>query len=247
MLSARSAGRAAARLGASRRAFASASKPVAAAAQPAAAASSAAQPAAFESAAPTYTPSILERLFSSSKAPRVPMDTQWPGLHLTGASAAPRAQPSSEIAISTLPNGIRVATAQSGSPIASVGVFVDGGSRFETPDTNGLTHFLELMSLKSTTNRSDFRLVRDMLKLGASVSASAGREHFIYTADCLQEHVPHVLGTLGDVIQHHAYDAQEIIEEREKYIVSNEIREGMMDDKVSTHTHTHTHTRWQLD
>jgi len=238
MLSTRSVSRGArAALAASRRSFASASKPVAA--QAAAAAPQ--QAPAFESAAPSYTPSIMERLFSSSKASRIPMDTPWPAVSVQAVAAAagdaPRVDVSAPAQISTLPSGIRVATLNSASPIASVGVFVDGGSRFETPETNGITHFLELMSLKSTVNRSDFRLVRDMLKLGANVSASSGREHLIYSADCLTEHVPHVLGTLGDVIQHHAFDAQEIAEEREKYHAAAEQRDAVMDLRIMEAVH----------
>jgi processing peptidase subunit alpha len=222
---------------AGRRGFASASKPVA---SPAAAAASAApaQAPAFESAAPSYTPSVIERLFFSSKAPRVPMDTPWPGLNLPAAAGGVARDLSSAPAqISTLANGMRVATLPSASPIASVGVFVDGGSRFETPETNGLTHFVERMSLKSTVNRSDFRLMRDMSKLGANVTASSGREHLIYAADCLSEHVPHVLGTMGDVIQHHAFDAQEIAEERERYAALAEQRDQIPDLKIMEAVH----------
>lgn len=69
------------------------------------------------------------------------------------------------------------------------------------------------------------------------MSASSGREHLIYSADCLNEHVPHVLGTLGDVIQHHAFDQQEIIEEREKYLQSSEARDKIMDLKIMESIH----------
>lgn len=128
-----------------------------------------AAPRVQESAAPTYTPSILEKIMGGSKAPRVPLDTPFPGLPPLGAadlSALPDL--SAAARITTLPSGIRVATLPSASPIASVGVFVDAGSRYENVENNGITNFLELMSFKSTQNRSDFRLVRDMLKLGAN-------------------------------------------------------------------------------
>ena len=228
--------RAAARSAApARRGFASASKNVRAAAP-------AAATAAHDSAAPSYTPSILEKLFSGTKMPRVPLNHPWPELGkqqvAANAGAAPTAADLAAPArVSTLPSGIRVATLASASPIASVGVFVDGGSRFENADNNGITHFLELMSLKSTVNRSDFRLVRDMLKLGANVTASSGREHLIYSADCLNEHVPHILGTLGDVIQHHAFDQQELIEERERYAHNAEAREKVMDLRIMESIH----------
>lgn len=117
---------------------------------------------------------MIEKLFGASKSPRVPLDVSWPGLaplQSTDLSSLPDV--SAAARISTLPSGIRVATLPSASPIASVGVFVDAGSRYENVENNGITNFLELMSFKSTQNRSDFRLVRDMLKLGANSQATA--------------------------------------------------------------------------
>jgi len=119
--------------------------------------------------------------------------------------------------LTTLPNGLRVASLPSHSAISSVGVFVDVGSRYETPDSNGISHFLELMSLKSTINRTDFRLVREMQKMGANVSALTSREHMIYTADSLKEYVPAMIGTFGDVIQNHQFHIEELMEEKEIY------------------------------
>ena len=139
---------------------------------------------------------------------------------------------SEDAEISTLPNGLRVVTLPSHSPIASVGVFVDTGSRYETPDLSGITHFLEVMSLKSTVNRTDFRLVREMLKMGANVSAASSREHFMYAADCLKEHVPAICGTLADVIQNHIFHIEELLEEKEMYEQELKDKDKMMELKL---------------
>ncbi|GFY88508.1 insulinase (Peptidase family M16) protein [Actinidia rufa] len=52
--------------------------------------------------------------------------------------------------ITTLPNGLRIATESSlAARTATVGVWIDAGSRFETDDTNGgVAHFLEHMIFK---------------------------------------------------------------------------------------------------
>lgn len=73
--------------------------------------------------------------------------------------------------------------------------------------------------------------------MSVPVGASSGREHLIYSADCLNEHVPHVLGTLGDVIQNHAFDTQEIIEAREYYLANNEQRAQVMDMQLMESIH----------
>jgi hypothetical protein len=52
------------------------------------------------------------------------------------------------VQITTLPNGIRVATEASPGHFSGVGLFVDAGSRYETPSTSGVSHFLDRLALK---------------------------------------------------------------------------------------------------
>ena len=61
-------------------------------------------------------------------------------------------------------------------PTATVGVFVDSGSAYETPETTGASHLLEYLAFKSTTNRTSFRITRELEGMGANVVASASRE-----------------------------------------------------------------------
>ena len=56
--------------------------------------------------------------------------------------------PTSSTRISTLPNGMRVATENLGGETATVGVWIDAGSRLRIEKTNGTAHFLEHMSFK---------------------------------------------------------------------------------------------------
>lgn len=55
--------------------------------------------------------------------------------------------------MTVLDNGIRVCTERWDSPVAAVGVFVDAGSRYETINTTGTSHFLEHLLFKGTKNR----------------------------------------------------------------------------------------------
>ena len=59
------------------------------------------------------------------------------------------------VEVSELPGGLRVVTdSMPGIASASVGVWVDAGSRHEDPVENGTAHFLEHMAFKGTENRS---------------------------------------------------------------------------------------------
>jgi len=53
-----------------------------------------------------------------------------------------------ETNVSTLSNGLRVATENTGNPTCTVGLWIDAGSRYETDETNGVAHFLEHMIFK---------------------------------------------------------------------------------------------------
>lgn len=50
--------------------------------------------------------------------------------------------------VTTLDCGMRIATEDSGAPTATVGLWIDAGSRFETDENNGVAHFMEHMAFK---------------------------------------------------------------------------------------------------
>lgn len=54
----------------------------------------------------------------------------------------------SPVKITTLPNRIRVATEAVPGHFAGVGLYVDAGSRYETPSNSGVSHFLDRMAFK---------------------------------------------------------------------------------------------------
>jgi len=165
--------------------------------------------------------SLWDGLFRRSAMPRVDLTLPYPDL----PTIEPPRSISNDVHITTLPNGMRVLTADSSSAIASIGVFIDAGSRYETtPTRSGISNFLETIAFQSTKNRSHFRLVREMLKCGAQIMCFSSREHTIYAVDSLQEYVPQAIGTLADVIQNHAFDPAELTEAVENY---NERLEGL--------------------
>ena len=50
--------------------------------------------------------------------------------------------------LTVLDNGMRVASEDSGAPTATVGLWIDTGSRYENEHNNGVAHFLEHMAFK---------------------------------------------------------------------------------------------------
>src|ERR1700694_4797164 len=91
------------------------------------------------------------------------------------------AQPSSnverDIMTTTLPHGIKVITeAMRQVRSVSVGVWVSSGSRRETAEQNGISHFIEHMLFKGTANRSAEDIARSVDSLGGNLDAFTAKE-----------------------------------------------------------------------
>ena len=62
--------------------------------------------------------------------------------------------------LTVLDNGIRVATeGWANAPTATVGLWIDTGSRYENANNNGVAHFLEHMAFKVSGESLDDHLV----------------------------------------------------------------------------------------
>lgn len=107
--------------------------------------------------------------------------------------------------ITTLPNGVKIASEASSNPAASIGLYIDSGSIYETPFSFGTTHLLERMAFKTTTNRSHLRIVREVEAIGGNVTASASREQMGYTFDALKTYVPEMVELLVDCVRNPAF------------------------------------------
>lgn len=145
----------------------------------------------------------------------VPMDVAFPGV-ASGSISENKALDSS-VQVSKLSNGMQVVSVDGGYPMTSVGAFINSGSRHETDATIGVHSFLESMAFKSTMSRTDFRLVREMLRLGCNVTAQASREHMTYFGDSLRDNSHEIVATLADVIQNPMFSPDEVSEAVEAY------------------------------
>ncbi|KAF8388889.1 hypothetical protein HHK36_025570 [Tetracentron sinense] len=118
--------------------------------------------------------------------------------------------------ITTLPNGVKIASETSANPVASIGLYVDCGSIYETPISFGTTHLLERMAFKSTANRSHLRIVREVEAIGGNVTASASREQMGYSYDALKTYAPEMLELLIDCVRNPVFLDWEVNEQLQK-------------------------------
>jgi len=136
------------------------------------------------------------------------------GVETASAPVYPDTPP--ETVITKLLNGVTIASEATPGPTVSVGVFIDSGSKYETPNSQGMSHLLERMAFKSTANRSHLRVTREIEAIGANTTASATREQMSYSADVLKTHLPEAVEILADVVLNTNYKNHEVKHELRK-------------------------------
>ena len=128
-----------------------------------------------------------------------------------------------DILTTTLANGVKVITeAMSHVRSVSVGVWVSSGSRRETPEENGLSHFIEHMLFKGTTNRSAEEIARSVDSIGGNLDAFTAKEMVCYNTKVLDEHLPIAMDVLSDLVLNPAFREEDI--EKEKGVILEEIK-----------------------
>ena len=90
--------------------------------------------------------------------------------------------------INTLENGLRIAADEMKDvETVSVGVFVNTGSRYETPKINGISHCLEHMAFKGTKKRSARKIAEEFEGIGGRINAYTSKEKTVYYAKVLKQ------------------------------------------------------------
>lgn len=134
----------------------------------------------------------------------------------------------------TLPNGLRVAGERlEHLRSVSVGVWVKVGSIFETPEENGLSHFMEHMAFKGTQRRSARDIAKEMDAVGGQMNAFTGRDCTCYYAKVIDEDLELAFDMLSDLVIHAALDPEEMEKERGVILEEIAIDEDSPEDLVT--------------
>src|SRR5919202_2999295 len=81
------------------------------------------------------------------------------------------------------------------------GFFVKTGSRDETAEVAGVSHFLEHMVFKGTPRRDALAVNRDFDRVGAKHNAQTSEEDTFYHVSCLPEYLPRAFDVLSDILR----------------------------------------------
>lgn len=115
--------------------------------------------------------------------------------------------------ITTLPNGIRVATESLPGPFSGVGVYVDAGSRYEDESLRGVSHIMDRLAFKSTKKRSSDEMLEVLEGLGGNIQCASSRESLMYQSASFNSAVPTTLGLLAETIRDPLITEEEVLQQ----------------------------------
>lgn len=123
----------------------------------------------------------------------------------------------------TLKNGLRVLTIpMKNANSVTVLVLVGTGSKYETKDINGISHFLEHMFFKGTKKRSNTMIISETLdKIGGEYNAFTSKEITGFWARVDKKNADIAIDWVSDMLLNSKFEEQEI--QREKGVIVEEL------------------------
>ena len=123
-------------------------------------------------------------------------------IHILHSAKCTASQDPTELdRISTLPNGIRVATEALPGVFSGIGVYVDAGSRYENDDLRGVSHIMDRLAFKSTKRKTAQAMFEAQEELGGNIHCASSREILMYQVATFNKAVPSAMGLLAETVR----------------------------------------------
>lgn len=120
---------------------------------------------------------------------------------------------------------------------ATVSVFIDAGSRYETDKNNGASNFLTKMAFKGTKTMSQSQLETEIGKIGGQITARTSREQTVYTAKVFKKNIPKAMEIMSDILQNPKLDDAVLSDERDVILAEAEAVRKQNDVAIWNHLH----------
>lgn len=112
--------------------------------------------------------------------------------------------------VSTLSNGLTIASLENHSPVTTIGVAIKAGARNEGYDNAGVTHALRVASGMATSKNTAFGICRNLQQVGGSMSCTQGREHTLYSVQTTRDVSDIGVEFLADSVSSSVYKPWEV-------------------------------------
>ena len=136
----------------------------------------------------------------------------------------------SEIIKKTLSNGLRFIHVKNKAKHIIINVYVKVGSQDETPENNGISHFLEHMIWQGSKNYTAEGLRKEFQEIDARFNASTSFKKTNHYVCGPRRHYEKMLKILLDSIQNPSFDLTEI--ERERKVILDEYKRTTDDSRL---------------
>ena len=136
----------------------------------------------------------------------------------------------------TLSNGIRVVSER--LPAAqsfALGVWIDAGSRDETPKQHGMVHFIEHLVFRATKKRTSRQIANSLESVGGYINAFTTKDHTCYYTRALTQHFGLSLDILADICVHPLFREGDIVKERSIIIEEIKSLEDEAEELITDH------------
>ena len=105
---------------------------------------------------------------------------------------------------------------------ASIGIWINTGSRNEDAGKSGISHFIEHLLFKGTKERTALDIAKEIESVGGVLNAFTGRENTCFYVKILSKDIPLAVDLLSDIFLNSKFDKEEL--EKEKQVVLQEIK-----------------------
>ncbi|EDO18498.1 hypothetical protein Kpol_1032p95 [Vanderwaltozyma polyspora DSM 70294] len=116
--------------------------------------------------------------------------------------------------LSSLGNGLKVATTSIPSHFSALGVYVGAGSRYEKGNMKGCTHMIDRLAFKSTDSMDGKTVAEKLELLGGNYQCTSSRESMMYQASVFNGDVEKMLDIMCQTIRYPKLTAEELQEQK---------------------------------
>ncbi|ORY69890.1 peptidase M16 inactive domain-containing protein [Pseudomassariella vexata] len=162
----------------------------------------------FRASLRTLTRGLTSTVRLPARSPKL-----WQARTLASVNIPPPKEPTELDRITTLPNGIRVASEALPGSFSGVGVYVEAGSRFENSYVSGVSHIVDRLAFQSTQQRSGEEIAATVESLGGNIQCVSSRESMMYQAATFNSAVPTATQLLAETIRSPRITEEEVLQE----------------------------------
>jgi processing peptidase subunit alpha len=105
---------------------------------------------------------------------------------------------------------VRVATEALPGHFSGIGVYIDAGSRYENEHLRGVSHIMDRLAFKSTTQRTSDEMLEALESLGGNIQCASSRESLMYQSATFNSAVPTTVALLAETIRNPLITEEEV-------------------------------------